>query len=239
MAVKLSSSRTDVSRKFFFPLLMAPQCGGCLGHHPRKTPLLTLHRSRAWLMFGRDDLKHVWTTPAAGRGTAVVEPFWSFWHKKPWIDHKWRTLTTASCLDVSIIFPNNETLRTSKTVQDLFEFLKPFSLKKSVHKYNKCHPMMEGCAVSLTCKNAGSCFVFVIFLHSNRLENNSFPSSTALFASSSSFFLPYGDMVMTPFPPTSHMDSSVLKACGYLCTHKTTQMACVWLCVFFSTPLDS
>lgn len=67
IAVQLSSSRADVSRKFLSPLLMTPQCCGCLGHHPRKAPLLTQRRSRAWLMFGRDKFEtrlqqsHGWT----------------------------------------------------------------------------------------------------------------------------------------------------------------------------------
>lgn len=67
------------------------------------------------------------------------------------------------------------------------------------------------------------------FMHRNSLENKSFFPVNHTFCFIFSVFLPYGNMVMTPFPPTSHMDSSVFRACDCLWTHETTQMACVWL----------
>lgn len=209
---------------------MTPQCCGCLGHHPRKVPLLTQPRSRAWLMFGRDKFEtclqqsHGWT--------------WC-WDRCCWVLLLLLARETLNEEHYVVTVNNNEEKiyqlpavwrwpaffstvchcthpKQSKT----FFFLKRVDLKNLVQTQRKRWQILqeiEGCHFSLTSRNAASCYGCIIFCTGIGWKTILFPVDHS-FLLQFSVFLPYGehgeDTVSPPHHTWIHQSLGHVIACG-------------------------
>lgn len=222
---------------------MTPQCCGCLGHHPRKAPLLTPRRRRTWLMFGHDKFEtrlqqsHSWTwcwdhscwavllflapeTLNWSWAKNIMLSLWIIMRKKNKKQHQLPAVWRWPSFFQTVSHCTH--LKQSKTFLNFWRG--PISKFGADAEQTLADTAGDG-RLSLFSHLQKCSFLLWIyyFMHRNSLENKSFSPSTTLFASSSLSFYHMVTWWWHHFPPHHtwiHQSLGHVIACGPTKLHR-------------------